>query len=599
MASSEKRCHYEILGLPRDCSPDEIRSAYKKLALQRHPDKLIKTGIPEEQATAMFQELVSAYELLSDPRERAWYDSHRSQILFSDSKSSKSAGSVPDLFSFFSTSVYSGFSDKGKGFYKVYGDIFDKIYTQEVTFVRKLGLGEDSVRVSPLMGNLDSPFTQVTAFYNYWLGFVTVMDFCWVDEYDVMAGPDRKSRRKMEQENEKLRKKARREYNDTVRGLAEFVKKRDKRIIDMQAKRVVEQEKKKEEEKARKKEAERVKLERAKMYEEPDWAKIDEEEAENVLYEEEVESKTKHANELFCVVCSKKFKSDKQWKNHEQSKKHREKVVELRDTYGSEEEEEGEELDGDADFGASASAHDDVDELREKFENDIGFQEEKSGHTNSSVDEEGNEVLNSDNESHKTAPGRKNKKKSTKHPKSYPTSSEFHASAESEDMDLMGNNSRRNARKNRAAKREGPPKSKVEKVKNEIGEETKETISTSNGDADGDADDSSNAHDTSSQVSEEVDLENTERPLPEKHRKRAIQRTKKKVSGKGDTIPESDNIGNGDAETRVWIPSRGRKQKGGSKKSGLLCETCGEDFESKNKLHKHLGDTGHAAIKSK
>ncbi|KAJ0643565.1 putative transcription factor C2H2 family [Helianthus annuus] len=221
MASPEKRCLYEVLNLPRDCTADEIRSAYRKLALQRHPDKLIKSGIPESEATASFQELVNAYEVLSDARERAWYDSHRSQILFSGTTSSSSAV-VPDLFTFFSNSVYSGFSDKGKGFYKVYGDVFDKIYMNELNYAKRLGLG-NVVKEAPVMGNLESVYEQVNAFYGYWLGFVTVMDFVWADEYDVMSGPNRKSRRLMEEENKKIRKRARREYIETVRGLAEFV----------------------------------------------------------------------------------------------------------------------------------------------------------------------------------------------------------------------------------------------------------------------------------------------------------------------------------------------------------------------------------------
>ncbi|KAL4586198.1 hypothetical protein LXL04_010830 [Taraxacum kok-saghyz] len=227
MTSPEKRCLYEVLGLLRDCSPDEIRSAYRKLALQRHPDKLIKSDISEAEATASFQELVNAYEVLSDVRERTWYDSHRSQILFSNSNSDKSSSGsavVPDLMSF-SNSVYSGFSDKGMGFYKVYADVFDKIYRNELNFAKKLGLG-DVVKEAPLMGNLDSPYAQVNAFYGYWLGFVTVMDFVWEDEYDATAGPNRKSRRLMEDENKKIRKKAKREYNETVRGLAEFVNKK-------------------------------------------------------------------------------------------------------------------------------------------------------------------------------------------------------------------------------------------------------------------------------------------------------------------------------------------------------------------------------------
>lgn len=173
-SSSPKRCLYEVLNLPRDSSPDEIRSAYKKLALQRHPDKLIKSGVSESEATASFQELVNAYEVLSDPKERAWYDSHRNQILFSSSVSNSnnsnssggfSSGFVPDLFPFFSSSVYSGYSDKGKGFYKVYGDLFDKIYAGEFNFAKKLGL--PLPKEAPLMGNLDSPYVQVCLWYPF------------------------------------------------------------------------------------------------------------------------------------------------------------------------------------------------------------------------------------------------------------------------------------------------------------------------------------------------------------------------------------------------------------------------------------------------
>ncbi|KAL0731767.1 hypothetical protein Bca4012_027861 [Brassica carinata] len=348
---SEKRCLYEILDVSKESSPEEIRSSYRRLALQRHPDKLIKAGgISEADATAQFQELVHAYEVLSDPKERAWYDSHRSQILFADQGSaggSKSGGmpggSVPDLFAFFSTTVYSGYSDTGKGFYKVYFDVFNSVYLNEIKFARTLGLRMDSVREAPIMGNLESPYSQVTAFYNYWLGFSTVMDFCWVDEYDVMAGPNRRMRRKMEEENKKVRKKAKREYNETVRGLAAFVKKRDKRVVDMLVKKSAEMELKKAEERERKKKMEKERLERAMNYEEPDWAKAQDEEEEEEAGGVEEDGDGKKKNEqLYCIVCSKKFKSEKQWKNHEQSKKHKEKVAELRETFSDVEEEEEE-----------------------------------------------------------------------------------------------------------------------------------------------------------------------------------------------------------------------------------------------------------------
>lgn len=338
MAVPEKRDLYEVLGLHRDCSADEIRSAYKRLALQRHPDKLVQSGLSQEDATAQFQELVHAYDVLSDPKERAWYDSHRSQILFSDAKSYGSNSPIPDLSTFFSNAVFSGYSDTGKGFYKVYADLFGKVYAAELNYATKMGLGLDSVREAPVMGNIDSPYSQVTAFYNYWLGFATVMDFGWVDMYDAAAGESRRSRRKMEEENKKLRKKARREYNDLVRGLAEFVKKRDKRVIDMAVRRKMENEKKREE---MKKKMEREKLERSRAYKgpkEPEWAGVEDEELEDeedVFGEGDGEVKKE---ELYCLVCGKKFKSKKQWENHEKSKKHKEKVAALRETFIEEDE---------------------------------------------------------------------------------------------------------------------------------------------------------------------------------------------------------------------------------------------------------------------
>ncbi|KAG9151580.1 hypothetical protein Leryth_021901 [Lithospermum erythrorhizon] len=234
---------------------------------------------------------------------------------------------------------------------------------------------------APLMGNLDSPYSQVTAFYNYWIGFVTIMDFCWVDQYDVMSGPNRKSRRVMEDENKKLRKKARREFNDTVRGLAEFVKKRDKRVIDMQVKRAEEAEKKRAEERELKKEMERLKAEKARMYEEPDWAKVEEEE-ESLDFDESLEEEHKE-EELYCVACGKKFKSEKQWKNHEQSKKHKEKVAELRKAFSDEDktvidaEDDKEDVEGDT--GGYLSADSDVGEIRDQFEESVTFEERSSG----------------------------------------------------------------------------------------------------------------------------------------------------------------------------------------------------------------------------
>ncbi|KAK2965917.1 hypothetical protein RJ640_005333 [Escallonia rubra] len=56
--------HFQELG--GNCTADEIRSAYRRLALQRHPDKLAQFGV----SPAAFQELAAAYKVFSDPRAR-------------------------------------------------------------------------------------------------------------------------------------------------------------------------------------------------------------------------------------------------------------------------------------------------------------------------------------------------------------------------------------------------------------------------------------------------------------------------------------------------------------------------------------------------
>jgi molecular chaperone DnaJ len=66
-----KRDYYEILGVPRTATPDEVRSAYRKLARQYHPDmNKDNTKAAEEK----FKEISEAYEVLVDPERRQRYD---------------------------------------------------------------------------------------------------------------------------------------------------------------------------------------------------------------------------------------------------------------------------------------------------------------------------------------------------------------------------------------------------------------------------------------------------------------------------------------------------------------------------------------------
>ncbi|MDI6703751.1 MAG: molecular chaperone DnaJ [bacterium] len=65
-----KRDYYELLGVSRDASIDEIKSAYRKLAKKYHPDK----NPGDKTAGEKFKEIAEAYEVLSDPNKRAQYD---------------------------------------------------------------------------------------------------------------------------------------------------------------------------------------------------------------------------------------------------------------------------------------------------------------------------------------------------------------------------------------------------------------------------------------------------------------------------------------------------------------------------------------------
>ena len=74
---AERRDYYEVLGLTKGASADEIKSAYRKAALKWHPDRWVD-GTAEEKKTAeeKFKEASEAYSILSDPDKKARYDQY-------------------------------------------------------------------------------------------------------------------------------------------------------------------------------------------------------------------------------------------------------------------------------------------------------------------------------------------------------------------------------------------------------------------------------------------------------------------------------------------------------------------------------------------
>ncbi len=67
---AEKRDYYEVLGVSKNASDDEIKKAYRKLAVKYHPDK----NPGDKEAEAKFKEINEAHDVLSDKQKRARYD---------------------------------------------------------------------------------------------------------------------------------------------------------------------------------------------------------------------------------------------------------------------------------------------------------------------------------------------------------------------------------------------------------------------------------------------------------------------------------------------------------------------------------------------
>ena len=90
MATGTRRDYYEILGVSRDASPEEIKKAYRRLAVRYHPDR--NPGDPE--AEERFKEAAEAYAVLSDPDKRAAYD----RFGHAGVGEEPFAGASPDIF---------------------------------------------------------------------------------------------------------------------------------------------------------------------------------------------------------------------------------------------------------------------------------------------------------------------------------------------------------------------------------------------------------------------------------------------------------------------------------------------------------------------
>lgn len=103
MSKTNKRDYYEVLGVDKKASPDEIKRAFRKLAMKYHPDRNKDHGAEEK-----FKEIQEAYSILSDSEKREKYDRYG-----------------------FNASGLNGFDFSGNGF-SSFGDIFDSFFNFDI-----------------------------------------------------------------------------------------------------------------------------------------------------------------------------------------------------------------------------------------------------------------------------------------------------------------------------------------------------------------------------------------------------------------------------------------------------------------------------------
>ncbi|HMN76883.1 MAG TPA: molecular chaperone DnaJ [Burkholderiaceae bacterium] len=136
-----KRDYYDVLGVPKNATDDDIKKAYRKLAMKHHPDR--NQGDTATKAEERFKEAKEAYEMLSDPHKRAAYDQHGHAGVDPNlgGRGAEGFGGFAEAFGDIFGDIFGGQGGRGRGQQVYRGN--DLSYAMEIT-LEEAALGKET-----------------------------------------------------------------------------------------------------------------------------------------------------------------------------------------------------------------------------------------------------------------------------------------------------------------------------------------------------------------------------------------------------------------------------------------------------------------------
>ena len=149
-----KKDFYESLGVPKNASDDEIKKAYRKMAMKYHPDR--NQGEKAAEAEVKFKEIKEAYEILSDAEKRAAYDQYGHAGVDPNMRGAggQGYGNFGDAFGDIFSDIFGGGGRRGGGGRQVFRGN-DLSYAMEIT-LEEAANGKDSQIRIPSWDNCDT-----------------------------------------------------------------------------------------------------------------------------------------------------------------------------------------------------------------------------------------------------------------------------------------------------------------------------------------------------------------------------------------------------------------------------------------------------------